>query len=104
MAEVLRSPQAHLDLLDIWSYIAEGALDAADRVIDSIAETCEMLAELPGMGRKRYELSRGLRSFPVGRHVIFYRPCTEGIEVIRVLHGARDMGGIFGARARADHE
>jgi toxin ParE1/3/4 len=36
-----------------------------------------------------------LRSFPVGNYVIFYREVSEGIEIIRVLHGARDIEGII---------
>jgi len=47
------------------------------------------------MGRLRDELADGLRSFPVGRYVIFYRPIPKGIEIVRVLHGARDLDAIF---------
>jgi toxin ParE1/3/4 len=35
-------------------------------------------------------LASGLRSFPVGRYVIFYMPTPKGVEIVRVLHGARD--------------
>lgn len=47
------------------------------------------------MGRKRDELVPNLRSFPVGNYLIFYRPINQGIEVLRVLHGARDIPSIF---------
>jgi toxin ParE1/3/4 len=43
------------------------------------------------MGRAREELASELRSFPVRRYVVFYRPLVDGIEVVRVLHGARDV-------------
>ena len=50
----------------------------------------------PGIGRPRAELQADLRSFPVGRYVLFYRPIKGGIEVARVLHGMRDLDRIFG--------
>ena len=43
------------------------------------------------MGRVRSELAPELRSFPVGRYVVFYLPCPDGIDIVRVLHGARDI-------------
>ena len=55
-----------------------------------------MIADSPMIGRTREELAPGLRSFPVGNHVIFYRSVKNGIEVIRVLHGARDIEFLFG--------
>jgi toxin ParE1/3/4 len=50
---------------------------------------------MPQLGRRREELSPRLRSFPVGRYVIFYRPLENGIEIARVLHGARDFPPLF---------
>jgi toxin ParE1/3/4 len=47
------------------------------------------------MGREREELSARLRSFAVGNYVIFYRPAKDGIEVVRILHGARDFPPLF---------
>lgn len=48
------------------------------------------------MGRAREELAASLRSFPFGRYVIFYVPIEDGIDVVRVLHSARDIDAIFG--------
>ena len=53
------------------------------------------LASHPNLGRSRDELAEGLRSFPVGRYVIFYRAIPEGVEIVRVLHGSRDLNAIF---------
>jgi toxin ParE1/3/4 len=47
------------------------------------------------MGRIRSDLLPNLRSFPVGNYVIFYFPADDGIEVIRILHGARDIQQLF---------
>lgn len=47
------------------------------------------------MGRARDELAEGLRSFPTGQYIIFYQPVPGGIEIVRVLHGARDLDAIL---------
>ena len=47
------------------------------------------------MGRSRPELARNVRSFPVGKYVIFYVALVDGVEVVRVLHGARDIDSIM---------
>jgi len=64
--EILRRPQARLDLIDIWNYIADDNEAAADRLLDRI--------EQPKAGRERAELAPGLRSFPVGNYLLFYLP------------------------------
>ncbi len=46
---------------------------------------------MPGSGRKEPKLAADLRSFPVGNYLIFYRAVADGIAVVRVLHGARDI-------------
>ena len=54
------------------------------------------LARQPLIGRARKELATDLRSFPFGRYVIFYTPVHDGIDVVRVLHSARDIDAAFG--------
>ena len=93
---VTRRPLAASDILDIWDYIAEGSLDQADRWVDRLDEKLRLLAAQPMMGRSREELAADLRSFPFGRYVIFYTPVDGGIDVVRVLHSARDIDAAFG--------
>lgn len=95
MGTVRRSPLAADDLLQLWVYVARDDLDAADRLLDRIDEVCARLADRPELGRSREELAPGLRSFPVARYVLFYRSLGEGIELARVLHGARDLDLLF---------
>lgn len=95
MPGVLRTAQAHLDLVEIAFRIAEENPIAADRWLDIIDEKCQSLSRMPELGRKRPDLAPGLRSLPVGNYVIFYRPIHDGIHVIRVLHGARDIPALF---------
>ena len=95
MNDLVFSPQAQQDLIDIWDFIAQDDVDAADRVCNDIEQKCEALTQAPGMGRARDELAPSLRSFPVGKYVIFYRLIANGIEIARILHGARDFKSIF---------
>lgn len=96
MASVLKRPLAELDLLDIWDYIADDSMDRADEFLDRIEEKLHLLARNPGLGRKRDELLPGLQSFPIGNYVVFYQEIKDGIDVIRILRGSRDIETIFG--------
>ena len=79
----------------IWEHIAGDNPDAATRLILLVREKCELLSEQPGVGRDRSDVLSGLRGFPVGNYVIFYQPVDDGIENVRVLHGARDIPELF---------
>jgi toxin ParE1/3/4 len=89
------SDTARSDLDDIWFYIAQDNPKAADKFIRTIVSRFPKLAATPGWGRRREELAPGLRSVPVGRYLIFYRPLENGVEIARVLHGARDLPPLF---------
>ena len=95
MPRVLRTPEAEDDLWEILVYIARDNEDAAFRLIDSIDERFQMLAQFAGGGQSRPELLPNVRSFPVGRYLIFYRPIEDGIEVLRVVHGSRNLRRLF---------
>ena len=74
MERVLRRPQAQDDIDDIWNYIADDNIHAADNWLDKLDEQFALLTQQPLMGRARDELSAGIRSFPLGRYVIFIYP------------------------------
>lgn len=93
--KVLKSPVAERDLDEIWFYIAKDNIDAADRVLRRIQDKCQQYATQPLMGGHREDLGENLRNFVVGSYVIFYRPLADGIEVVRVIHGARDVDAMF---------
>jgi toxin ParE1/3/4 len=87
---------ASADLDDIWVYVAqEGSEGAANRLVDAITERFPALLVMPGSGRKRDEVRRGLRSHPAGNYVIYYREMKGGIEIVRILHGTRDVPRAF---------
>jgi toxin ParE1/3/4 len=91
MARVQRTNSARRDLAYIWAYIAYDSPRNADLFLDRIEQTLVRLSDFPGIGTRRDELSKGLRSFPVGNYIIFYREVAEGIIISRVIHGARDL-------------
>ena len=95
MPQVLKRPQAETDLDEIWWYIAQDNPDNADRFLDKIEERCQALAQFPRLGVSREELMPALRSLAVGNCLIFYLPIVDGIEVVRVLSGMRDIDAVF---------
>ena len=97
MARTQRSPRARADLVGIGRYITQesGTQSIADRFLDKIAEKCKLLARDSGIGEARPDLGEDIRGFPVGNYVIFYRTMTDGIELVRVLHGSRDIPAAF---------
>lgn len=95
MPIISKRPLARSDLAEIWDYIADDNERRADSFVDLIDQKFQELSRHPNMGRTRDELEEGIRSFPVGKYVIFYRIMPEGIEIIRVLHGSRDLNAIF---------
>jgi toxin ParE1/3/4 len=75
----------------IWAYIAAGNVKAAEELLDRLSALFEMLVQNPLAGRRRPDLGADLRSFAVENFVVFYRPRSYGIEVVRVVHGRQDI-------------
>ena len=96
MARVTRRPLAAGDILDIWDHIAEDSVEQADRWVHKLDEKFKLIATQPLTGRARNEIAANVRSFPFGRYVIFYEAIEHGIDVVRVLHSARDIDAVFG--------
>src|SRR5438045_845968 len=96
------SPSAKKDLDEIWSASAnKEGVDFASKVLAEIGERFPVLASMPEGGRLRPEFEEGLRSFPVGEYIIYYRKAKRGgILVSRVVHGKRDQKKAFRAADR----
>lgn len=95
MSELILSPEAEQDLVDIWVYIAEDSPTNADSYIDKLYSKGLLLSENPEIGAERSDLMDELRAFPVDHYVLFYRKQNNGIELVRVLHASRDIDSIF---------
>lgn len=80
---------AEKDMHEVAVYIARDSRTAARNWTASIREKCRLLGEMSELGVNRDELRKGLKTFPVGNYLILYKQVEIGIEVVRVLHGAR---------------
>lgn len=90
------SPRARSDLEDIWLIVAQGSgPEAADRWLDRVHDRCRGLLTDPLSGRDRSELVPEIRSVVVRPWVVFYRVSEARVEVVRVLHGRRDLAAIL---------
>ena len=85
MAEIILDDAAPEDLIEIWQ----------DGMLDRVWEGFRVVARFPHGGTLRPELAPNLRCYTVGNYVIYFRPRADGIEVARVLHGARDVDAII---------
>lgn len=95
MPVLQRTAQAEEDLIEIWAYIAQDNPAAADRVLDDIEQRFHGLTDNPLMGRLRPDIAPELRYFTVGKYLILYRTVPDGIQIVRVIHGARDLPHLF---------
>jgi toxin ParE1/3/4 len=95
MSRYIIAPSAKRELKEINSYIARYNSTAARRFKERIKQQCKLLADFPEMGQNRDELESGLRSFPIENYLIFYRPIANGVEIVRVVSGYRDLEAIF---------
>ena len=102
MPRVLKRAQAARDLTDHFVFLAENAsVEVARRFLQSAQSAFGELAEMPQIGASRtFQNPRfaAVKMWPIRgfeRFLIFYRPLTNGIEVLRVVHGARDIENLF---------
>jgi plasmid stabilization system protein ParE len=83
-------PEAALDLDEIWEYIADDNLDAADRVIADILASIDVLLAFPYQGHTRPDLtSRPLRFTVAHQYLIAYAPEEKPLWIVAVMHGRR---------------
>src|SRR5438067_13146720 len=91
MKGLILTPRAKQDVNDIWDYIADDNIEAADRVLDALETTMVKLAKNPGIGHWREELAdKRHRFFQVYSYPIVYRHETQPLQAIRVVNAATD--------------
>lgn len=89
------SGQAKADLAEIRRYIADNNPRAAAEVIRALRDTLRnTISRFPLAGKSCDDLAPGLRCFPVGNYILFYL-VGASVDVVRVLHGAREIEAIF---------
>jgi toxin ParE1/3/4 len=89
------SSLARLDLDEIYDYIANDKPGATRRRLKKTMDQFSALAKNPLTGQAREDIRLDLRSFSHGSYVIFFRLRQNYLEIVRVLHGARDIEGTF---------
>ena len=94
MAILKRTRQAEIDLLDIWAFISQDNLTAADKIVRQLDARSHELLGHPEMGIARDDVAKGMRHLVMGSYLILYRIDGEDIEVVRYLHGARNLFSI----------
>jgi len=83
-------PEVTSDLDEIWEFIAEDSIDAADKVNDEILDAIEAIVPFPHQGHRRTDLtSRPLRFWRVYDYLIAYAPDDQPLWVVAVMHGRR---------------
>jgi toxin ParE1/3/4 len=91
------SPEASRDLVEIIDYFANrNIIDAGERFVDEFEKKCKYIANLPNMGRSYSNIKPDLRGVPLEGYVILYRVINDGIEIVRVVSGYRDLESLFG--------
>jgi toxin ParE1/3/4 len=102
MSRVIQRPEAKLGIIEIADHIAQNNLETAQRFIQAVEESYTFLATFPESGElwntsnPKYLKTRfwPVRGFP--NHLIFFRPLRDCIEVLAVIHAARDIQSLFG--------
>jgi plasmid stabilization system protein ParE len=93
------SPEASQDLAEIFEYIAQDNVDAADRVREELLEAMRGLAAMPGKGHRRVDLTkRSVLFWTVRSYQIIYKLGTRPMEIAVVLHGKRNIRRILRER------
>lgn len=103
MATIIKAPRAELDLDEIAAFLQDrGGPRLAIRFLTMADVTFRLLAGPPGIGERRRSKvpgMGGIRDYgAIGfrNHRVVYQPTDDGIEVIRVVHAARDLDALFG--------
>ena len=99
---VLWPPPAEQDLNSLSADFARSSSAVAERFLAALQAACQQLAEMPELGglwESRHRRLAGLRVWPIRgfeQYLLFYRPTEEAIEIVRLLHGARDLDKLLG--------
>jgi toxin ParE1/3/4 len=89
------STRAQADLADVHHYIAADNVSAADKFIEGLFSLFHLLAESPGIGQERSDLRPNLRTISHGKYVVLFYAMRDGVEIVGVVHGARDIEALF---------
>lgn len=90
-----RSELANCEIGDMWFGIAIHNPDTASRIVQRIDAQIRLLSEFPELGPERPEVAPGMRVLVEGNYLILYRVTEETVEIVRIVHGARDLAALL---------
>jgi antitoxin ParD1/3/4 len=97
MSEFVLTAAAEGDLLKILEHLEGDTPSAILRVVDALDEAMQLLADNPGIGHMRTDLTDAdIRFWSVFKYLVIYRPETKPLQILRVLHGRRDVKRLLG--------
>jgi toxin ParE1/3/4 len=91
----LISPNASQDLDEIFDYFASRNVDAGERFVIAFEKKCEHLLQFPNIGKSYQDIEPSLRGVPIENYIILYRLIDNGIEIVRVVSGYRNLESLF---------
>ncbi len=97
MATYRITPDAQRDIDQIWDYVGleNDNPVAADALMGKFERQFVLLAAHPRLGVAREDLAENLRMFPIQNYVLLYLPTNSGIDVVQIIHSARDIHTVF---------
>ncbi|BAZ23798.1 plasmid stabilization system [Kalymmatonema gypsitolerans NIES-4073] len=95
MSRYVISLQASRDLEEIIDYFASRNVEAGERFVSEFNKKCENLAKFPEMGRSYAEIVPSLRGVPLNSYIILYQVLEDGIVIVRVVSGYRNLESLF---------
>lgn len=95
MSVVKFTNTARADVASIVDTILQDSVTGAESFLDDLERVIKLIGQYPSAGRERNEVEAGVRSMPMGGYVVFYQQTKTSVVIVRVVHGARDIGSLF---------
>ncbi|QLE56944.1 type II toxin-antitoxin system RelE/ParE family toxin [Nostoc sp. TCL26-01] len=95
MSNYIIAPSASRDLNEIADYFLVRNLEAGEKLFREFNKKCQNLANFPSMGRSYAHIKPSLRGLPLDGYVILYQVLDDGVEILRVVSGYRDLESLF---------
>ena len=92
---IRRLPQAIRDVDEIFDWVAADNMAAAGKLAERITQATDRLTEFPHSGTPRSDLGPEIRSIVVDHYLVLYRVGPDSVDIVRVVHGARDLGRVL---------
>lgn len=100
MGRIRFSRRALQDIDQILDYVEANRPSVAAEISEDLIRTCQNLSDSPMMGSSFDHWQRGLRAMTCRSYVVYFRPESNGITVVRILHGAQNAESLLRGKRR----